>query len=270
MSKNERTAGRVVLAIDTASLTLPAMEAAVALAASLHLGLLTLFIADPALLGRGPSQLRSSLDADQAADLGLNRAFALQAEHLRRMVGTLAGTFAVPSMFELNRGESVATALARLTHGDTLVLQEGPPSRFTIGAGGTFPALSGRPIAALFDESAGGRRVLRTAAALARGVDTELMVLIPAARGASFTALQKEAARRVAGEQPDGAGRGGAEPSTATRYVQVETRDAGALARGARSADAGAFVWLLPPQNAAAALTELKAEMACPVLSLKL
>ncbi|HEU0200954.1 MAG TPA: hypothetical protein VFR86_11020, partial [Burkholderiaceae bacterium] len=178
---------RVVVAIDSASLALSALEAAFVLAAGAHVPLAILFVVDLRLAVHPPATepIPAAEASAQAAPTFPARAhadswdaepvtFRAQAQHVRRLALGMAQRFAVAWSMDTVRGELVPAALAALGPGDALVLHRGPLARFTLSEAAPLQALAGRPVLTLVDASAAVPRALRAAAAMARVIGSEL------------------------------------------------------------------------------------------------
>jgi len=266
MVASEHDGGRVVLAIDTGSLTAPTLEAAAALALGLGSGLAALFVEDERLLRVAalPFAHEIGFPSAQLQRIGLEemeRAFRIQAEHLRRLVGETAERLALAWTIEVTRGEILSASLARLTPRDLLVVGRGRPGRLDLGGApgrpGPFRALAARPVMVLFDESEAALRGLEAGCAIARVTATDLMILFPASGSATFEARRARAGRWLA------------ERGVAARHQGVPSGDIPALAAAIRAQGAGTLVWPTPPDSdalpALAALIEL---VSCPVVVL--
>jgi hypothetical protein len=256
------SARRILLAIDTGSLTGPALEAASALAVGLGSELAALFVEDERLLriaGLPFAQETGSASAEPGS-LGLEameRAFRVQAGQLRRVVEAAAARLALHWTLDVARGELLAASRSRLGPGDLLVLSKGRLAAFPVGGGQRegvpFHALGGRPVAWLFDESTAGDRALEAALALARVTAAELTVLVEAAGPEAFRNGQARAARRL---EHRGA---------AARYARL-TGEPHALVQCVRSLRAGALI--LSGAVAERPTVELLEDVACPVVLL--
>ena len=266
MAGSERDIGRVVLAIDTGSLTAPTLEAAAALALGLGSGLSVLFVEDERLLRVAalPFAREIGFPSAQLQRIGLEemeRAFRIQAEHLRRVVGETAERLALAWTLEVTRGEILSASLAWLAPRDLLVIGRGRPGRLALGGApgrpGSFGALAARPVIVLFDESEAALRGLEAGCAIARVIATELTVLYPAPGTATFEARRAGARRWLA------------ERGVAARHQGVPSGDIPALAAAIRAQGAGALVWPnLPDSDALPALTALIELVSCPVVVL--
>ena len=157
---------RIVLAIDTGSLTGPALETAAALAVGLGSALAALFVEDERLLrlaGLPFAQETGSTSAELHA-LGqdaMEQAFRVQAGQLRRVVEAAAARLALAWTLDVARGELLAASRAHLGPDGLLRPREGPACpQFPVGErprdAGPFPRSPGRPVAWLFEESPAG------------------------------------------------------------------------------------------------------------------
>lgn len=256
--------GRILLAIDTGSLTGPALEAAAALAVGLGSELAALFVEDERLLRIAglPFAHETGFPSAQLRELGLEameQAFRVQAGHLRRLVEAAAVQLALPWTLDVARGELLVASLARARREDLLVLSKGRLAAFPVGGrsedAAPFHALAGRPVAVLFHDSPAGGRGLEAALAMARVTAGEVSVLVDAAAPEAFRDGQARAAARLA------------ERSAAVRYARVEAGDPAALARVVRTHGAGAL--LIAGAVAERPTVELLEDVACPVVLLR-
>jgi hypothetical protein len=266
MAESERDGGRVVLAIDTGSLTAPTLEAAAALALGLGSGLSALFVEDERLLRVAalPFTHAVGFASAQLQRIGLEemeRAFRIQAEHLRRIVEETAERLALAWTLEVTRGEILAVSLARLAPRDLLVVGKGRPGRLALGGAAgrpeRFRALVSRPVIVFFDESEAALRGLEAGSAIARVIATGLTIAHPTPGTTTLEARRARAARWLA------------ERGVAARHLMVPSGDIPALAAAIRAQGAGTLVWPNPPDSdalpALAALIEL---VSCPVVVL--
>jgi hypothetical protein len=256
------SARRILLAIDTGSLTGPALETAAALAVGLGCELAALFVEDERLLRIAGLPFAHETPSAELRGLGLEameQAFRVQAGDLRRLVEAAAARLTLSWTLDVMRGELLVASLARLRRGDLLVLSKGRLAAFPVGArtddGGPFYALAGRPVAVLFDDSPAGGRGLEAALALARVTAGEIAVLVEAAAPEAFRDGRARAATRLA------------ERSASVRYARLEAGDPAALARSVRTHGAGALV--IPGAAAERPTVELLEDVACPVVLLR-
>jgi hypothetical protein len=264
MDDAERRRGRIVLAIDTGSLTGPALEAAAALAAGLQSELSALFIEDERLLRIAalPMAHEIGLSSAQLQRIELQdmeRALRIQAERLRQVVGQTARRLTLTWTLEVVRGEILAASLERVRPEDLLVVGKGRVPRRPHGGAraSAFPALAARPVIVLFNGSESALRALEAGQALARIIPAELSVLIPAATSQILEERRARAAHWLA------------ERGAAARYLSVASREPAALAAAVRSQGAGILVWPAPPDSRElAALARLVDEVGCPVVVL--
>lgn len=259
MAEAERDTARVVLAIDTGSLVAPALEAAAALARSLGSGLAALFVEDERLLRVAalpfaheigfPSALLQPLGLEE-----IERAFRVEAERLRRVVGETAERLALAWSLEVARGELLPVSLARLAPRDLLVVGRGRPGGVGLGAAPRGPRLAARPIVVLFDESEAALRGLEAAAAIARAAAAGLVLLLSAVE------FQERRARARAWL---------AERGVVARCVAAPVGDVPALAALIRAQGPGAVVWPnAPAGESLPALAALIEQVSCPVVVL--
>ena len=255
--------GRILLAVDTSSLTRPALETASALAVGLNAAIAALFVEDERLLQIGGLPFAQETRADSAelralVQEAMEQAFREQARQLARVVEAAAVQLALQWSLDVARGELLTVSRARLGPADLLVLGRGRLAAFPVGGrdgeGGPFRALAGRPVAWVLDDSAAGERGLVAALALARVTAAELAVLVSAPGPEAFRNGQARAARRLEGR------------GAAARYALLAAGDPLALVRCIRALGAGALV--LSGEVAGAPTVDLLEEVACPVVLL--
>ncbi len=263
MADDDRGDRRILLAIDTGSLTGPALETASALAVGLGSELAALFVEDESLLRLAglPFARETGFASAELRGLGfeaMEQAFRVQAGQLRRVVEAAAARLSLTWTLDVARGDLLTLSLARLRGKDLLVLGRGRLSAFPVpgrpGEVGPFHALAGRPVAVLFDDSPAGGRGLEAALALARVTASELAVLVSADGAEAFRTGRTRAAERLA------------ERSAAVRYALLEAGDPAALARIVRARGAGALV--MSGADAERPTVALLEDVACPVVLL--
>ena len=266
-----RSAGtprRIVVALDTGSLSRVAVEAAAGLAAGLSAEVLAMFVEDVKLLRMaglpfaqelgGASATRRAL---QATDM--ERALVAQAKQLRRTFEETAKRLPFSWSLEIVRGELLDIALGQ-AEADVLVLGRtrrpgypGPEQRRSPSR--PLPHIGSRRIVAVFDDSVAGLRTLEAAHALARTAHALLVVLVRAARADRVAALREQARAWLAE-------RGAA----ASGYASLGGHDTAAMGHLALLHGAAA-VLLAEPERAAEAegLAELVDDIACPVILIR-
>jgi hypothetical protein len=264
MADDSAPRGRIVLAIDTGSLTAPALETAAALATGMHAELMALFVEDERLirLATLPFAHEIGFPSAKLQRIGLadmEKAFRVQAEQLRRSLEAAAQRFALAWTLEVTRGEILAAALARTRPEDLLVLGRGRRGSFALGGRpgepGPFGALAARPVMVLFDPSTSGVRALAAGLALTQAVATDLAVLVAAPGPEAFRTARERAGAWLA------------DHGAAAHYLFLPAGDAYALVRVVRAHGAGVLVWpAVRPEPRV--LAELLEEMGCPVVLL--
>ena len=262
------TRRRIVVALDTGSLSRIAIEAAAGLAAGLSADVLAMFVEDVKLLRLaglpfaqemgGASATRRPL---QATDM--ERALAVQARQLRRTLEETAKRLPFSWSLEIVRGDLLDIALGQAA-ADLLVLGRtrrpgfpGPEQRRASSR--PLPHIGSRRIVGVFDESDAGLRTLEAAYALAHTAHAPLVVLVRAARADRVTALREQARVWLAE-------RG----AVASAYSSIGAHDTAAM--GHLALLHGAAAVLLPePERAAEAegLAELVDDIACPVVLIR-
>ena len=251
--------GRIVMALDTASSVLPAIEAAAGLALGLHAELAGLFIEDERLLRfAGLPFARefgfASARARPLAPAAVERALRAQAEQLRRLLAATAERLSFAWTLEVVRGEVPRSVLAWAGASDLLVLGRSeyawPGANRRIDPAQRFPALAARPVAAVFDGSATALRALSIASTLAEVTGSELVILIAAAGAEAFKDLRQRAMHHLAGR-------------ASASYLCLSGSEPGIVIRTARSRNLGVLLWpgciedLTPAQLS---------ELPCPVV----
>jgi nucleotide-binding universal stress UspA family protein len=252
---------RIVMALDTASSALPAIEAAAGLALGLNAELVALFIEDERLLRFAGLPFARELGYASArsrplAPAAVEHALRAQAEQLRRLLAATAKRLSLAWTLEIVRGEMSHSLLARTGASDLLVLGRSEyswPGAYRRGDPAQhFPALAARPVAVVFDGSAAGLRALSIASTLAGVAETELTVLIPVSGSETFGDLRQRAAQHLGG-------RAGAS------YFYLPDSGAESIMRTARTRHFGVLLW--PGRVENFTRTQL-AELPCPVVVL--
>jgi hypothetical protein len=264
MGAASHSAARIVLGLECGRAEEAALEAALALAASMGSELAALFVEDERLMrlaalpfgqeiGRTTALLRT-LGREQ-----IEHAFEAEAGRLRRMLAGAAGPLALKWTLDVARGDLMSVSLERLGPDDLLVLGSGWRMEFArdrpAGAQARFRRLAMRPVAVLLTDDELAWRALDAASAIARRTAGELTVLVHAAGSQEFQARREHARQRLAGAP--------------ARYLHVPEKEPRAFAQVVRSHGAAALVWPgLAPRHRAA-LAELLDELACPVVLLR-
>ena len=260
---------RIVVALDTGSLSRAAIETAARLAIGLRAELEALFVEDINLrrLAELPfaSELGNTSAQHRRFDVAeLDRAIGVQAQQVRRALEAAARELPLSWSLEIVRGDLIAVVLQRTGAADLLVLGRTRRPAYR-GAHGekVMRRLERRvarhPIVALFDGSAAAARALDAALALERRERGDMLVAIPASRPERFAALrgQVDALLAVRGHAPTGC---------------VCLPDAGiaTIAETAKRRRAGAV--MLPVADLARAEHEFEGlvdEIACPVVLIR-
>ena len=261
-------AKRILVALDTGSLSRSAVEAAARLAIGLGAQLEALFVEDTQLLRLAelPFAREVGVTTAQARRFdtpGLERAIAVQAEQVRRALRSVAQELPLGWSFEVVRGDLVAVVLERTAGADLVVLgMTRRPAFAATRTERTHPRNDRRagrhPIIAVFDGSDAGARALEAALALERRVRA-VLVAIPAPRAQQFAALRERAQTILA-----------AQGKSAASYVALESATIAAISAAARRHHAGAV--LLPVVDLARAEHEFEGlvdVIACPVVLIK-
>jgi hypothetical protein len=230
---------RIVMALDTASSVLPAIEAAAGLALGLHAELAGLFIEDERLLRfAGLPFARefgfASARARPLAPTSVEHALRAQAEQLRRTLAATAKQLSLSWTLEVVRGEMLRSVLAHASAADLLVLGRSeyawPGAYRRSDPAQRFPALAAHPIAVVFDGSAAALRALSIGNTLAGITGSELTVLIPVTGTQTFNDLRQQAAQQLAGR-------------ASASYFYLPDNAPGNIIRTARSRHFSVLLW---------------------------
>jgi len=252
---------RVVMALDTASSVLPAIEAAAGLALGLNAELAGLFIEDERLLRfAGLPFARefgfASARARPLAPAAIEHALRAQAEQLRRQLAATAERLSLAWTLEVVRGEVLRSALERADTSDLLVLGRSeyswPGTHRRSDPAQRFPALAARPVAVVYDGSAAALRALSIGSTLAGVTGSELTVLVPVTGVQTFNDLRQRAEQHLAGR-------------TSPSYFYLPDSAPGSIIRTARSRHFGVLLWPGRIENLTPAQLS---ELPCPVVVL--
>jgi nucleotide-binding universal stress UspA family protein len=250
---------RIVMALDTASSVLPAIEAAAGLALGLNAELAGLFVEDERLLRFAGLPFarefgHASARGRALAPASLEHALRGQAEQLRRLLAATAERLSLTWTLEVVRGEVARSALARTSGSDLLVLGRSeyswPGARRRADPAQPFPALAARPIAVVFDGSPTARRALSIGSTLAGVTGSELTVLIPVTGTETFNELRQRAAQYLAGR-------------ASASYFYLRDGDPASIIATARSHHYGVLLWPGRIENLKA---EQLSELPCPLV----
>jgi nucleotide-binding universal stress UspA family protein len=250
---------RIVMALDTASSVLPAIEAAAGLALGLNAELAGLFIEDERLLRfAGLPFARefgfASARARPLAPAAIEHALRAQAEQLRRQLAATAERLSLAWTLEVVRGEVLRSALERAETSDLLVLGRSeyswPGTHRRSDPAQRFPALAARPVAVVFDGSAAALRALSIGSTLAGVTGSELTVLVPVTGAQTFNDLRQRAAEHLA-------------YSTGASYFYLPDSSPGSIIRTARSRHFGVLLW---PGRIEDLTPAQLSELPCPVV----
>jgi K+-sensing histidine kinase KdpD len=260
---------RIVVALDSGSLSRLAVEAAARLAIGLQATLEALFVEDANLrrlaglpfaqeLGTASAQPRRFDVAE------LDRAIAVQALQVRRTLNAMAGRITGGWTLEVVRGDLVDVVLERTLHADLLVLGRTRRPAYR-GAHGEKVVkrlerrVARHPILALFDGSAAAARVLEASIALERRAQGDVLVAIPTLQPEAAASLREQARATLA-----------ARGRTAGGYVVLAGAGIAAVAEAAKRQRAGAV--MLPVADILRAEHEFEGlvdEIACPVILIR-
>ncbi|MGP1675842.1 MAG: hypothetical protein ACTS6J_01630 [Burkholderiales bacterium] len=252
---------RIVMALDTASSVLPAIEAAAGLALGLHAELAGLFIEDERLLRfAGLPFARefgyASARSRPLAPASVEHALRAQAEQLRRLLAATAERLAIAWTLEIVRGEVPRSVLARAGASDLLVLGRSeyswPGAHRRADPAQRFPALAARPVAVVFDGSATALRALSIGSTLAEVTGSELIIFITATGAETFKDLRQRAAQHLAGR-------------ASVSYLYLPGSERGSILQAARSRNLGVLLW---PGRVEDLTPAQLSELPCPVVVL--
>jgi len=259
MPTDAKKVRRIVMALDTASSALPAIEAAAGLALGLNAELVGLFIEDERLLRfAGLPFARefglASARARPLAPAAVEHALRAQAEQLRRQLAVIAERLSLAWTLEIVRGEVLRSALVHAGSADLLVLGRSeyawPGASRRADPAQRFPALAAHPVAVVFDGSATARRALSIGHTLAGVTGSELTVLIPVTGAQNFNELRQQAVQLLAGR------------ANAT-YFYLPDSEPARIIRTARSRRYGVLLWPGCIENLK---PEQLSELPCPVV----
>jgi nucleotide-binding universal stress UspA family protein len=250
---------RIVMALDTASSVLPAIEAAAGLALGLNAELAGLFIEDERLLRFAELPFAretgfASARARQLAPASVEHALRAQAEQLRRLLAATAERLSLAWTLEVVRGEVLRSVLAHAGTSDLLVLGRSeyswPGASRRTQRERRFPALAAHPVAVVFDGSDTALRALSIGSTLAGVTDSELTVLIPVTGAETFNDLRQRAAQHLT-DRPG------------TSYLFLPDNTAAGIIRTARSRHFGVLLW---PGRMEDLTPAQLSELPCPVV----
>lgn len=230
---------RIVMALDTASSVLPAIEAAAGLALGLNAELAGLFIEDERLLRFAGLPFAREFGFASArpralAPAAVEQALRAQAEQLRRLLAATAERLSLAWTLEVVRGEVPRSVLARAEASDLLVLGRSeyswPGAHRRIDPAQRFPALAARPVAVVFDGSAAALRALSIGKTLAGVTGSALIVLIPVTGTETFNELRQRATQYLGADLQ-------------ANYLYLPEREPASIIRTARSRHFGVLLW---------------------------
>lgn len=189
---------RILVALDTSSHGIAALDAAAMLAAELRSELQGLFIEDESLfrlagLPFAEEILYSSAVRRQFDLANIERTLRARAEELRRQFAERAEQSQIKWSFEVARGRMVQRALTAAADADLLLIarETSIPPALTIAR----RLADRRPILVVYDETPAGRRALITAARLVRATRSRMVVLIAAKDADAVDQLEGACAR---------------------------------------------------------------------------
>lgn len=266
--RSVRAKRRIVVALDTGSLSRTAIEAAAGLAAGLSAEVVAMYVEDVKLLHLAGLPFARELGGAsatsrrlQAADM--ERALAAQAKQLRRALEETAKRLPFSWSLEIVRGDLLEIALEQ-AEADLLVLGRtrrpgyaGPGERRAPVR--PLPLIGARRIVAVFDESLAGMRTLEAAFALAQTAHAALVVVVRTAHPERSKALREQARAWLAE-------RGAA----AASYGSIAAHDTALMGHMALLHGAAAVLLPEPERQAEAEdLARLIDDIACPVVLIR-
>jgi nucleotide-binding universal stress UspA family protein len=260
---------RILVALDTGSLSRAAIETAARLAIGLSAELEALFVEDVNLRRLAELPFAKELGTTSAQprrfDIAeLDRAIGVQAQQVRRALEAAARKLPLRWSLEVVRGDLIGLVVQRAATADLLVLGRTRRPAYR-GAHGekVMRRLERRvarhPVVALFDGSAAAARVLDAALALERRANGDLLVAIPASRPEQFTALSGQVDAMLA-----------ARGHASSGHACLPDAGIASIAETAKRRRAGAV--LLPVADLALAEHEFEGlvdEIACPVVLIR-
>ena len=262
------TTRRIVVALDTGSLSRAAVEAAAGLAAGLSAEVAAMFVEDIQLLRLAGLPFAQELGGASAIlrplrSRDMERALAAQSRQLRRTLEETARRLPFSWTLEIVRGDLLEIALGQAA-ADLLVLGRtrrpgyAAPEQRRVSSR-PLPLIGARRIVAVFDESEAGKRTLEAAHALARTAHAPMVVLVRAEQAEHFPVL-RERVRAWLAERG----------SVASAYVSLPAHDAVAVERAAHAYGAAAVLLPEPEESAEAEdLARLIDDIACPVVLIR-
>jgi hypothetical protein len=193
---------RVVIAIDSTTPSLLALETGVGLAGAVGASLEGLYFEDIDLLRLGalPFAVEFSALTGMRRELSsrhIERALRLEAARQEQLLAASAARTRVPWSFAVARGQRLTAAVAR--EAELVVLA--PRAR---GPGGLARPGPPGPIAAMFDASDAAARALSAVARLAATLAREMLILVPDGESRPAQARREQAQAWLAAERLSG------------------------------------------------------------------
>ena len=185
---DERTAGRILVALDASRHGFAALEVAAVLAAQLRAELHGLFIEDASLLKLAAlpnsQEVCFSIGVPRPLDAAaLKRRLRAKAEEARRLLEESASRAEVVHSFRVSQGGLVRETLSDREAADVFVVGHQSRAADVVGPSSKPPGYV-EPIAAYCPNTVGGRRTLALAARVARADALPVMLLFPDAETA--------------------------------------------------------------------------------------
>lgn len=241
---------RILVALETSSRSLAALETAAELAAGLRAPLLALFVEDINLLHLAALPFAREVGYASAAERRLDapaiqRLFRLQSAQAQRSLAETAARLQIEWSFRITRGLPVPSLLEMAEAADLLVF----------GKTGARRQAAAGPVVVVFDGSAGAHRALAAAAGLALAASRPLAVLLAAETREAFAPLREHAQAALK------------QGATRAAYLRLAQRTARALAQAVAETGAGALV--LPAESPPWRPAEIRAlldQIDCPLV----
>lgn len=243
---------RILLALDTATHSLAAFEAATALAARLDAELHALFVEDINLLRLAALPFAretrlTSATTRRLQDTDMERALRAEATRAQATLATVATRLNVRWSFHVTRGQVAAQVRAAALETDLVALtfSGGAPARLTQIAATMEAVMQGAPcpllmlppgatirppFVVIYDGSPASARALRLAGQLAEAESQGVTVLLVTAEPSRARQLRTEVDAVLA------------EANVIPQYPALPHPDAAAIARAVRAASAGTLV----------------------------
>ena len=202
---DERTAGRILVALDDSRQGFAALEVAAALAGQLRAELHGLFIEDASLLKLAAlpnsQEVCFSVGTPRSLDAAaLKRRLRAKAEEARHLLEESASQAEVVHSFRVSQGGLVHETLSDREVADVFVV--GHQSRVTdVRSSSSKPPGYVEPVAAYCPNTVGGRRTLALAARIAQADRLPVMLLFPDAQTAEDEEFAEQCRQWLEGQK---------------------------------------------------------------------